>query len=65
MASTPTCVRLALLLLTLTGGVGVVLYMVGFALSRPPDELPRATASRARLVSATVDRCRCARPVDC
>jgi signal transduction histidine kinase/phage shock protein PspC (stress-responsive transcriptional regulator) len=33
-------VRIALLLLTLTGGVGVVLYIVGWALSRSPDELP-------------------------
>ena len=33
-------VRLALLLLTLTGGLGVVLYVVGWALSRPPDEPP-------------------------
>lgn len=33
-------VRIALLLLTLTGGVGVVLYIVGWALSRSPDEVP-------------------------
>jgi signal transduction histidine kinase/phage shock protein PspC (stress-responsive transcriptional regulator) len=33
-------VRIALLLLTLTGGVGVVLYIVGWALSRSPDDVP-------------------------
>jgi signal transduction histidine kinase/phage shock protein PspC (stress-responsive transcriptional regulator) len=33
-------VRIALLLLTLTGGVGVILYVVGWAVSRSPDELP-------------------------
>ena len=33
-------IRLALLLLTLTGGLGVLLYAVGWALSRPPDALP-------------------------
>ena len=31
-------VRIALLLLTLTGGLGVVLYIVGFALSTPAEE---------------------------
>jgi signal transduction histidine kinase/phage shock protein PspC (stress-responsive transcriptional regulator) len=45
-------VRLALLLLTLTGGLGVVLYVVGWALSRPPDELPPTPAIDQRLVSA-------------
>ncbi|MBK5333659.1 MAG: PspC domain-containing protein, partial [Ilumatobacteraceae bacterium] len=33
-------VRIALLLLTLTGGLGVVLYVAGWGLSRSPDELP-------------------------
>src|SRR6478735_355451 len=37
-------VRIALLLLTLTGGLGVVLYIVGFSLSRSPDELPAPEA---------------------
>jgi signal transduction histidine kinase len=45
-------VRLALLLLTLTGGVGVVLYMVGFALSKPADELPAPPPVEPHLVSA-------------
>jgi signal transduction histidine kinase/phage shock protein PspC (stress-responsive transcriptional regulator) len=45
-------VRIALLLLTLTGGLGVVLYMVGFALSRPPDERPEPEALDPNLVSA-------------
>lgn len=45
-------VRIALLLLTLTGGVGVVLYVVGFALSRPPDELPAPTVVEPGLASA-------------
>jgi signal transduction histidine kinase/phage shock protein PspC (stress-responsive transcriptional regulator) len=45
-------VRIALLLLTLTGGLGVVLYMVGFALSRPPDELPTPQVLEPNLVSA-------------
>ena len=31
-------VRIAVLLLTLTGGLGVVLYLVGWAISAPPDE---------------------------
>ncbi|MEO7369235.1 MAG: PspC domain-containing protein [Ilumatobacteraceae bacterium] len=31
-------VRLALLLLTLTGGVGVVLYAIGWSVSRPADD---------------------------
>jgi signal transduction histidine kinase/phage shock protein PspC (stress-responsive transcriptional regulator) len=31
-------VRIALLLLTLTGGLGVVLYLVGWAISTPPDD---------------------------
>jgi signal transduction histidine kinase/phage shock protein PspC (stress-responsive transcriptional regulator) len=44
-------VRIALLLLTLTGGVGVVLYVVGWALSRPPDELPAPRALSAGLMS--------------
>lgn len=44
-------VRLALLLLTLTGGLGVVLYLVGWALSRPPDELPVAQPFEPGLVS--------------
>jgi len=35
-------VRIALLLLTLTGGLGVVLYVVGWALSRPADEAESA-----------------------
>lgn len=33
-------VRIALLLLTLTGGIGVVLYLVGWALSTAPDHAP-------------------------
>ncbi|MEP7112510.1 MAG: PspC domain-containing protein [Ilumatobacteraceae bacterium] len=45
-------VRIALLLLTLTGGVGVVLYVVGFALSRPPDDLLTPKALEPGLVSA-------------
>jgi signal transduction histidine kinase/phage shock protein PspC (stress-responsive transcriptional regulator) len=45
-------VRIALLLLTLTGGVGVVLYMVGFAWSRPPDEVPSPQVLEPGLVSA-------------
>ena len=41
-------VRIALLLLTLTGGLGVVLYIVGFALSTPADESsPPRPSSRA------------------
>lgn len=31
-------VRIAVLLLTLTGGLGVVLYLVAWAISTPPDE---------------------------
>ena len=31
-------VRIAVLLLTLTGGLGVVLYLVGWAISAPPDD---------------------------
>jgi phage shock protein PspC (stress-responsive transcriptional regulator) len=34
-------VRIALLLLTLTGGLGVVLYVVGFALSARPRNCSR------------------------
>jgi len=46
-------VRIALLLLTLTGGLGVVLYVVGFALSGPPEELsPLPKAAEPGLVSA-------------
>ncbi len=44
-------VRLALLLLTLTGGLGVLLYAVGWALSRPPDEVPPPKPLDQRLVS--------------
>ena len=45
-------VRVALLVLTLTGGLGVVLYLVGFALSAPPDELPLPPAADPAMVSA-------------
>ena len=45
-------VRIALLLLTLTGGVGVVLYIVGWALSRSSDELPAPQPFEPGLVSA-------------
>ena len=45
-------VRIALLLLTLTGGLGVVLYIVGFALSGPPEELPTPKVVESNLVSA-------------
>ena len=45
-------VRVALLVLTLTGGVGVVLYMVAFALSTPPDELPLPPQPDHAIVSA-------------
>ncbi len=45
-------VRIALLLLTLTGGLGVVLYVVGFALSRSPDELPTPKVVEPSLVTA-------------
>ena len=45
-------VRIALLLLTLTGGLGVVLYVVGFALSRSPDELPAPKVVEPSLVTA-------------
>jgi signal transduction histidine kinase len=45
-------VRIALLLLTLAGGLGVILYVVGFALSRSPDELPPPEAVEPGLVSA-------------
>jgi signal transduction histidine kinase/phage shock protein PspC (stress-responsive transcriptional regulator) len=45
-------IRIALLLLTLTGGVGVVLYMVGWALSRPPDDVPRPAPFEPGVVSA-------------
>ncbi len=45
-------VRIALLLLTLTGGLGVALYVVGWALSRPPDELPVPAPLDPSLVSA-------------
>lgn len=43
--------RIALLLLTLTGGIGVVLYIVGFALSRPADQLPPAAVHEHGVVS--------------
>ncbi len=36
-------VRIAVLLLTLTGGLGVVLYLVGWAISTPPDDGSTAT----------------------
>ena len=52
-------VRIALLLLTLTGGLGVVLYVVGFALSRPADELPSPPIVDAR---SGVDRGRSRSP---
>jgi signal transduction histidine kinase/phage shock protein PspC (stress-responsive transcriptional regulator) len=45
-------VRLALLLLTLTGGVGVVLYVAGWALSRPAESMPLAEVVEPGLVSA-------------
>jgi signal transduction histidine kinase/phage shock protein PspC (stress-responsive transcriptional regulator) len=45
-------VRLALLLLTLTGGLGVVLYVVGWAVSRPAEELPPPKPIDPRLVTA-------------
>jgi phage shock protein PspC (stress-responsive transcriptional regulator) len=45
-------VRIALLLLTLTGGLGVVLYMVGFAVSRTPDEVPPLPPLEPGVVSA-------------
>jgi signal transduction histidine kinase len=45
-------VRIALLLLTLTGGLGVLLYVVGFAFSGPPEELHAARAVEPGLVSA-------------
>jgi signal transduction histidine kinase/phage shock protein PspC (stress-responsive transcriptional regulator) len=45
-------VRIALLLLTLTGGLGVVLYIVGFALSGPPEEVPTTTVVEPGVVSA-------------
>jgi phage shock protein PspC (stress-responsive transcriptional regulator) len=44
-------VRIALLLLTLTGGLGVILYIVGFALSRSPDELPAPKVVEPGVVS--------------
>ena len=44
-------IRLALLLLTLTGGLGVLLYAVGWALSRPPDALPPPNPVDQRLGS--------------
>ena len=58
-------VRIALLLLTLTGGVGVVLYIVGWALSRSPDERPRPEAVRARPGVDAVGCDRCCRPAGC
>jgi len=45
-------VRIALLLLTLTGGLGVVLYVVGFALSRSPDQLPPPKVVEPSVVTA-------------
>ena len=54
-------VRIALLLLTLTGGVGVVLYIVGWALSRSPDEVPVTEAVRARPGDDAVGCDRCCR----
>jgi len=44
-------VRIALLLLTLTGGLGVVLYVVGWAVSRPPEETEPATTFTAEVIS--------------
>lgn len=45
-------VRLAVLLLTLTGGVGVILYVAGWAISTAPDELPASKILDPTLVSA-------------
>jgi signal transduction histidine kinase/phage shock protein PspC (stress-responsive transcriptional regulator) len=43
-------VRIALLLLTLTGGLGVVLYLVGWAISTPPDDAQgRAVAEQGTM----------------
>ena len=44
--------RIALLLLTLTGGLGVILYMVAWAISTPPDEASAQTSVEPGLVSA-------------
>ena len=44
-------VRIALLVLTLAGGVGVVLYVVGWGISRSPDD-HMATATAPEVVSA-------------
>ena len=45
-------VRIALLLLTLTGGVGVILYLVGWAFSGPPEEQPGVQLIAPGMVSA-------------
>jgi signal transduction histidine kinase/phage shock protein PspC (stress-responsive transcriptional regulator) len=44
-------VRLALLLLSLAGGIGVVLYVIGFAVSRPPERVPVPNTVEPALVS--------------
>ncbi len=45
-------VRIALLLLTLTGGLGVILYLIGWAISTPPDDAPGNTTTEPGVLSA-------------
>jgi len=45
-------VRIALLVLTLAGGLGVILYVVGWAVSRPPDDSEQASHIAPDVISA-------------